>query len=212
MRFYILLIISILFHPYNFKGYTPPGTVKIKGQSFYVDQREVTNAAWAEYLYSLKKRFGEDSEGYKNALPDSVVWHSAYSGKLRFSSSYADYPVVGVSAKQALKYCQWRSSQVDTVFPAYKTTYTLPSHRQWKIIVSSQKVKRPNPANILYSEKVKGKAIYGIYDNVSEYIDSSGYAVGHSWKSINANSNKDTILKVDHPAKWLGFRCVATYH
>src|SRR6476661_3456457 len=40
--------------------------------SFYMDEAEVANIHWLEYLFFIKKDSSE--EFYKSALPDTLVW------------------------------------------------------------------------------------------------------------------------------------------
>jgi formylglycine-generating enzyme required for sulfatase activity len=97
-----------------------PRTVTVS--SFYMDETEVTNLDWCEYLYWLGRVYGADyPEIYKKALPDTLVWRS----KLAFMEpkveyylrhpAYRDYPVVGVNWLQANDYCAWRGDRVNEV-------------------------------------------------------------------------------------------------
>lgn len=88
--------------------------------TFYMDETEVTNIYWLEYLYWLQRVYGADyPEIYQKALPDTLVWRS----KLAYNEpyveyylrhpSYFDYPVVGVNWLQANDFCAWRSDRVN---------------------------------------------------------------------------------------------------
>ena len=45
--------------------------------SFYMDETEVTNTSYREYLFWLNRVFGESyPEVYWNALPDTNAWRS----------------------------------------------------------------------------------------------------------------------------------------
>lgn len=88
--------------------------------SFYIDQTEVSNLDYLEYLYWLNRVFGEDYPlVYKNAFPDTLVWREkmAYNEPLVENylrhPSYHDYPVIGVSWVQANDYCLWRTDRVN---------------------------------------------------------------------------------------------------
>ncbi len=125
----------------NFKGQeTPPNMVLIEGgtytkgrvqddpmkdwnnspnqqhvQSFYMDQTEVTNIMYLEYLDWIKRNRNYDV--YLGALPDTLVWRN----KLGYaedmvnnyfrSPAYGNYPVVGVNWIQASEYSEWRSDR-----------------------------------------------------------------------------------------------------
>lgn len=88
--------------------------------SFYMDQTEVSNLDYLEYLYWLQRVFGQDyPEVYREALPDTLVWRDklAYNEPLvemyLRHPAYHDYPVVGVTWVQANNYCSWRTDRVN---------------------------------------------------------------------------------------------------
>lgn len=92
-------------------------------QSFYMDETEVTNNMYLEYLYYLKNKFPSSNPNYSNiysgAVPDTLVWRnplgfneSMVKNYLR-DPSYAEYPVVGVSWIQAVEFSQWRTDRVN---------------------------------------------------------------------------------------------------
>ncbi len=88
--------------------------------SFYMDETEVANIDYREYLFWLRRVYGESyPEVYLNALPDTLVWREelAYNEPLvetyfRYPS-YNDYPVVGVNWLQANDYSRWRTDRVN---------------------------------------------------------------------------------------------------
>ena len=88
--------------------------------SFYMDESEIANVHYLEYLYWLDRVFGTDyPEVYKKSLPDTLVWRS----KLAYNEpyvelylrhpAYQDYPVVGVNWLQANDYAAWRTDRVN---------------------------------------------------------------------------------------------------
>lgn len=95
-------------------------------QSFYMDETEVTNLMYLEYLDWLKRTYPPDDENFKNiyngALPDTLVWRNRLgynevmvNNYLRHPG-YADYPVVGVSWVQAVEFADWRTDRVNEMF------------------------------------------------------------------------------------------------
>jgi sulfatase modifying factor 1 len=93
---------------------------KVTVPSFYMDQTEVSNIAYLEYLYWLNRVFGQDFPVVvRNARPDTLVWREklAYNEPLVENylrhPSYHDYPVVGVTWVQANDYCLWRTDRVN---------------------------------------------------------------------------------------------------
>lgn len=92
---------------------------RVTVSSFYMDETEVRNVDYREYLFWLARVFVEYPAVYKKALPDTLVWRS----KLAYNEPYVEYyfrhpayneyPVVGVSWVQATDYCAWRSDRVN---------------------------------------------------------------------------------------------------
>jgi len=87
--------------------------------SFYMDETEVRNSDYREYLYWIQRVFIDYPEVYRKALPDTLVWRRplAYNepqveNYLRHPA-YAEYPVVGVNWLQANDFCQWRTDRVN---------------------------------------------------------------------------------------------------
>ena len=88
--------------------------------TFYMDQTEVRNLDYLEYLYWLNRVFAIDYPRIvQKALPDTLVWREklAYNEPLVDyyfrHPAYRDYPVVGVNWLQARDYCNWRSDRVN---------------------------------------------------------------------------------------------------
>ncbi|MEM8967865.1 MAG: gliding motility lipoprotein GldJ [Bacteroidota bacterium] len=85
--------------------------------SFYMDQTEVANIHWLEYLFDIRQ--DSTTEFYESALPDTTVWRRS----LAFNDPYEDhylrypgfrfFPVVGVTWRQANDYSKWRTSVVN---------------------------------------------------------------------------------------------------
>src|SRR5580704_1897884 len=87
--------------------------------SFYMDETEVANVHYREYLYWLSRVFQEDTAIYNHALPDTLCWRSELAYNEPYVEyyfrhpSYNFYPVVGVTWKQAHDFCLWRSDRVN---------------------------------------------------------------------------------------------------
>jgi len=93
---------------------------RVTVSSFYMDQTELRNLDYLEYLYWLNRVYGTDYPGvYRKALPDTLVWRDklAYNEPLVEyyfrHPAYRNYPVVGVSWVQANDYCTWRTDRVN---------------------------------------------------------------------------------------------------
>ena len=91
--------------------------------SFYMDETEVTNIMYMEYLDWLKRVFPPEDENYKNiypgASPDTLVWRNrlgyneTYTNNYLRHPAYASYPVVGVNWIQAVEFSKWRTDRVN---------------------------------------------------------------------------------------------------
>ena len=127
---------------------TPPGMIAIEGgtftmgkvqddvmhdwnnspnqqhvQSFYMDETEVTNKMYSEFLYWVKTVFPPTEENYKNiyngAIPDTLVWRNRLGYNETMTNhylrhpAYANYPVVGVNWIQAVEFSKWRTDRVN---------------------------------------------------------------------------------------------------
>tara|TARA_B100000989_G_scaffold75891_1_gene53726 strand:- start:2347 stop:4020 length:1674 start_codon:yes stop_codon:yes gene_type:complete len=91
--------------------------------SFYIDETEVTNLMYMEYLDWLEYVFPTSEDRYRQiyegALPDTLVWRNqlGYVEELTTNylrhPAYAEYPVVGVNWLQAVQYAEWRTDRVN---------------------------------------------------------------------------------------------------
>ena len=95
-----------------------PKTVTVS--SFYLDETEVRNVDYLEYLYWIERVYGQSyPEVYKKCLPDTLVWrdklgyNEPYVEAYLRHPAYRNYPVVGVSWTQANDYCIWRTDRVN---------------------------------------------------------------------------------------------------
>lgn len=97
---------------YNYKR-------EVTVSSFYMDETEVSNGNWLEYLNWIRKSFPTDEQYYYEELPDTLVWRNPLSFNEPFVNNYLrhpsfeDYPVVGVSHDQAERYSAWRTDMVN---------------------------------------------------------------------------------------------------
>lgn len=92
---------------------------KVTVTSFYMDETEITNLQYREYLWWLQ-RFLPDYPGlHQAALPDTLVWldeltyNDPYVDEYFRNPAFQDYPVVGVNWIQANDYSKWRTDRVN---------------------------------------------------------------------------------------------------
>ena len=180
------------------KQETPPGMIPVEGgtftmgkvqddvmhdwnnspnqqhvQSFYMDETEVTNKMYAEYLYWVKAVFPPTEENYKNiyngAIPDTLVWRNRLGYNETMTNNYlrhpayANYPVVGVNWIQATEFCKWRTNRVNE-----------------NILERAKYLKKDNKVSL--GVDVKGEASF----DTEAYINSPSKSLG---------GNEEVVLK-----------------
>src|SRR5690606_19484900 len=106
--------------------------------SFYMDETEVTNLMYAEYLDWIKRVFPPNIDSYKNiypsAVPDTLVWQNSLGFNESMVNNYlrhpafSEYPVVGVSWLQAVNFCKWRTDRVNEKL-LEEASFTAPNAR-----------------------------------------------------------------------------------
>lgn len=87
--------------------------------SFFIDETEVANVHYREYIYWLENTFSGDTTILAKALPDTLCWRE----ELAYNEPYVEYyfrypaynyyPVVGVTWQQAHDFCVWRTDRVN---------------------------------------------------------------------------------------------------
>ena len=110
----------------------PPGTNHLF-ENYFIDETEVTNLSWREYMYWTKRAYGAESPQFKSTLPDTLVWKNCYKQftTKRYQDhtaieslvylylrhpSFSQFPIVGISFEQAVRFCEWRTNRVNEVF------------------------------------------------------------------------------------------------
>lgn len=92
---------------------------RIAASGFYMDEYEVTNLNWREYVAWMSVVWKHDPKRIVLALPDESVWrrelayNEPYVENYYSHVAYSFYPVVGVSWRQATAYCEWRTDRIN---------------------------------------------------------------------------------------------------
>ncbi len=201
-----LIIISVNIEANKPPPEIPPGTVRV-GENIYFDTGEIRNHDYREYLYWLRI-FQDDTDKYYSALPDTTVWQTSDTSLNPLVLLYLRhpdfqlYPVVGVSYRQAVEYCNWRSDRVnelkymkdndirhyypidmEIVTEVYK--YRLPSKKEWEQV-----------ANVGYSKKTERKM------NRRKYINQNRHNFASQPHTYELeNSEKYYSIDITAPAK-----------
>ncbi len=92
---------------------------KVTVDSYFIDETEIRNVDYREYCHWLRRVYVSYPEVAKKALPDTLVWrkpmafNEPYVATYFRHPAYDEYPVVGVSWRQANDFCLWRSDRVN---------------------------------------------------------------------------------------------------
>jgi sulfatase modifying factor 1 len=111
--------------------------------SFYMDETEVTNYDYRQYLAWLGTVY-PNSNKQGLATPDTLVWRSPlaynepYVNNYLRHPSYSSYPVVGVSWEQAGEYCKWRTDRVNEYLLIDNGYLTLDSTQQGRGVFTTE--------------------------------------------------------------------------
>ncbi|MBX2907039.1 MAG: SUMF1/EgtB/PvdO family nonheme iron enzyme [Taibaiella sp.] len=95
--------------------------------SFYMDETEIENVSYREYVYWMNRTYFNDyPEMVIAAQPDQTVWRSALAYNEPYvktyfnANAYNHYPVVGVNWFQAMDFCDWRSDRMNEGLLIYR--------------------------------------------------------------------------------------------
>jgi formylglycine-generating enzyme required for sulfatase activity len=121
--------------------YVNPGEVKVDTdnvnvlQGFYLQNCEVTNKEYREFLIALKSEGKLDE--YRLAQVDSQQWtlkppfSEWYTKYYNWHVAFDDYLVVNISRKGAELYCQWLTEKTRAETGSEKYLFRLPTRAEW---------------------------------------------------------------------------------
>ncbi len=131
-------------------------------KSFYMYKHEVTNGEYLVFLQELKTK---DQNMYSVMLPDTTVWQSrmyyseAYMNYYFRHPAYHNYPVVGITHKQAEAYCQWLTERYlkEEKRKFSKMEFRLPTSDEWEYAAKGGLGITPYPWGGPYLQNKKGQ-------------------------------------------------------
>lgn len=113
----------------------------ILGDYLYMAETEISNIQYREFIRDLQQT---DTQAARENYPDTMVWQSASAYNEPFvhyyfnHPAYKDYPVVGITQKQAINYCNWaRKKILETYrkekYPIQDIVVRLPTQKEWEL-------------------------------------------------------------------------------
>ncbi len=172
--------------------------------AFYMDEAEVSNQDWLDYLSWIRNTFPGDHELYYNALPDTLVWRRQLSYNEPYVNNYLrhpafqDYPVVGVTWEQAQEYCQWRTDRTNEYILQERGILLNPRDKKNRQILSANPDAQKTVFNtdMYLNNQVRGTGVDGkrMPTNLNPVTDPNAPIVGNQ-KQVRPVRVEDGILK-----------------
>ena len=171
-RYLPLLLISLVLLNFKLpeKSYVPPGTVKIN-ETLYFDKGEVSNADWREFDQWARKSFRAATFMNWSSTPDTTVWRKDLAEceeevkHYYRHEKYSDRPVVGISYKQAVNFCDWRTKMAMKELGEGRADK--------KVLPGSVNFRLPTP------EEFELVAKAGLKEKFQKYADKKGLKRNH---------------------------------
>ncbi|HSF46528.1 MAG TPA: SUMF1/EgtB/PvdO family nonheme iron enzyme [Chitinophagaceae bacterium] len=119
--------------------------------------------------------------------PDTLVWIRDFSysynepmAKRYFSHpSFGNYPVVGVSWKQATAFCEWRSNYLNSFLESKKriseSDFRLPTEAEWEYAARGGRSQAPYPWGGYYLRNKKGCLLANFKPGRGNYPEDGGF-------------------------------------
>lgn len=119
--------------------------------------------------------------------PDTLCWMRDFSysynepqAKRYFSHpSYGNYPVVGVSWKQAVAFCHWRTRYLNTYLTktkkASESDYRLPTEAEWEYAARGGRSQSMFPWGNYYLRNKKGCLLANFKPGRGNYVEDGGF-------------------------------------
>ncbi|MFD2144839.1 SUMF1/EgtB/PvdO family nonheme iron enzyme [Mucilaginibacter antarcticus] len=166
--------------------------------AFYMDETEVSNQDWLDYLHWIAVTFPTDHELYYTALPDTLVWRRPLSYNEPYVYNYLrhpafqDYPVVGVTWDQAQEYCVWRTDRTNEFILQNAGKILNPKDKKnAKNPAAANAQKVPFNTDIYLNNQFRGAGIDG--KKMTENLD--GKPIAGQKRAVRPSSIEDGILK-----------------
>ena len=133
-----------------------------------------------------------------NVYPDTLAWIHDFTYSFNepmtnmyfWHPAYDDYPVVGVTWKQAKAFCVWRTNLLNNFLKANGGTYVqdfrLPTESEWEYAARGGLALSPYPWGGPYIRNARGCFLGNFKPMRGSYIDDGGF---HTVKIMSYNPN-----------------------
>lgn len=168
--------------------------------AFYMDEAEVSNQDWLDYLSWIRMTFPTDHEYYYNALPDTLVWRRPLSYNEPYVNNYLrhpafqDYPVVGVTWEQAQEYCQWRTDRTNEYILQEKGILINPRAKKGTQVAAANAPAQPFNTDMYLNNQIRGAGIDG-KRMPTDLNPATAPVAGGNRKQVRPVRVEDGILK-----------------
>ena len=197
-------------------------------EAFSISKTEITNKQYKLFLDWLKDN--DKKAEMLEAKPSLVKEEEKLLPKKYLKSKkYDQYPVVGITKKQAEMYCDY----LKEINPKVKGTFRLPSEREWVYaaragndlyrystgmalkdlkdnFICNYKIKdRKNAPTQAMSYQPNSFGLYNMSGNVAEWLSAEGRTKGGSWNDEPENIEvlgKDPYMGQTNASPFIGFR------
>ncbi len=155
---------------------------KIVYQVEYYDMKEAVK--WEN---KGKPRSGFIVKYPEKIYPDTLVWMRDFSysynepmmRKYFYSPAFGNYPVVGVSWKQAKAFCNWRTNLLNSFLESKKKAaeafFSLPTEAQWEYAARGGRSQAPYPWGGMYLRNKKGCLLANFKPGRGNYPEDGGF-------------------------------------
>ncbi len=177
---------------------------------------QITFREYKRFLAAVRQDSGEAA--YRNLLPDSTIGTTEQYHRYLLEAEYDDFPVVGISWENALRYCVWRSMQ-EISKPGTHYLYRLPTMLEWNAAFEVLKGVKNTDFNQDYADWLMDAfyensfmyapaAVYG-YDK-SDRLSHRRRFIGNSYfiSFRDPASFRGLYQYASQGHPFLGFRCV----
>ena len=173
---------------------------RLASSAFFMDQYEVTNLDWREYVRWLQLVYTHRPDIVVKALPDETVWrrelayNEPYVREYYVSPAYNNYPVVGVSWTQATEYCKWRTDRLNELeLINARIIPFIPLE-----MVSLRLAEQPDSLhNYVFTTKMARKYVNFVNSNYEEFESEEGETLDYEPNFKAYDLNKDGELAIN---------------